>query len=134
MASGDVTVGMDPSLRQAGRAAPGRAPLRYRPAEPGKDLPPRAAEGGRPAQPAAAAEEADGPGGVRDAVRRLNEYVQETQRDLRFSIDEETGRTVVRVVDSATQEVIRQIPPEEVLALARELAREERPALLAVRT
>jgi len=134
MASNDVTVSMDPSLRQAGRVASERPPLRYRPAEPGKELPLEAAGRGRPAREPTTAEEAEEPGGVRDAVRRLNEYVQETQRDLRFSIDEETGRTVVRVVDSATQEVLRQIPPEEVLALARELAREERPALVAVRT
>ncbi len=134
MASTDTTVSMDPSLRQAGRTDVDRKPLRYRSAEPGRDTPPRNAGGDYPAREAKASQKVEAPGGVRDAVRRLNEYVQETQRDLRFSIDEETGRTVVRVVDSATQEVIRQIPPEEVLALARELAREERLALLAVRT
>lgn len=45
------------------------------------------------------------------------------RRDLRFSVDEETGRTVVKVLDSRSGEVIRQIPPEEMLALAEDLER-----------
>ncbi len=52
------------------------------------------------------------------AVSRLNDYVQNLRRDLRFSIDEGTGQTVITVTDSATQEVIRQIPSEEALAIA----------------
>lgn len=55
------------------------------------------------------------------AVLDLNEYVQSLNRDLQFSIDEKTGRTVIKVLDSETKEVIRQIPPEEVLSLARNL-------------
>lgn len=42
---------------------------------------------------------------------------------LRFSVDHDTGRTVVRVTDANTQEVIRQIPAEEVLKLAKEIDR-----------
>ena len=56
-----------------------------------------------------------------DAVRNINDYVQQIQRTLRFSVDEGTGRTVVKVMDSETEEVIRQFPAEEVLALARHL-------------
>lgn len=55
------------------------------------------------------------------AVLDLNKYVQSLNRDLQFSIDEKTGRTVIKVLDSETKEVIRQIPPEEVLSLARNL-------------
>ncbi|MDP1708483.1 MAG: flagellar protein FlaG [Gammaproteobacteria bacterium] len=55
------------------------------------------------------------------AVSRLNDYVQNLRRDLRFSIDEGTGHTVITVTDSATQEVIRQIPSEEALAIAHSL-------------
>lgn len=58
---------------------------------------------------------------LKAAVLDINEYVQSIQRTLEFSIDEETGATVVKVLDSETQEVIRQFPPEEVLALARHL-------------
>lgn len=59
---------------------------------------------------------------LRDAVSRINEYVQAEQRSIRFSVDEITGRDVVTVLDRETEEVIRQIPLEEVLVFARNLA------------
>ena len=58
---------------------------------------------------------------VSQAIEELNDYVQSLQRDLRFSLDDELGRAVVRVIDSSTQEVIRQIPNETALQLARNL-------------
>ncbi|MBI3344680.1 MAG: flagellar protein FlaG [Gammaproteobacteria bacterium] len=59
------------------------------------------------------------------AVSAINSYIQTLRRDLHFTIDEETDRTIIRVVDSETQEVIRQIPSEEVLALARSLEKSQ---------
>jgi flagellar protein FlaG len=56
---------------------------------------------------------------VSKAVEKLNELVQNQKRSLYFSVDQDTGRTVIRVIDPDTSEVIRQIPPEEVLNLAR---------------
>ena len=90
-------------------------------AQSGKDMP----EGSR-AQEAKQAEQqaktsAQRADRVEQAVARLNDYVQSTQRDLRFSVDKDLGRTVVRVIDSNTQEVIRQIPNETALNLARNL-------------
>ena len=41
--------------------------------------------------------------------------------DLVFTIDKESDRLIVKVVDSATKEVIRQIPEEETLSIARHL-------------
>lgn len=58
---------------------------------------------------------------VAEAVANLNDYVQVIRRELQFSVDKESGRTVVTVVDAETGEKIRQIPSEEVLALARNL-------------
>jgi flagellar protein FlaG len=58
---------------------------------------------------------------LKAAVLDINEYVQSIQRTLQFSIDDDTGTTVVKVLNSETQEVVRQFPPEEVLALARHL-------------
>jgi len=62
---------------------------------------------------------------VRDAVAQMNEYIQATQRDLRFSVDEASGETVVKVLDRQTEEVIRQIPDETFLELARNLSVDE---------
>ena len=54
-------------------------------------------------------------------VSDLKDYVQNMQRDLNFHVDDETGRVVIKVIDSSTSEVIRQIPEEEVLSLARRM-------------
>ena len=55
------------------------------------------------------------------AISKINDFIQITRRDLQFSVHDETGLTVVKVLDSDTQEVIRQIPAEEVLAIAANL-------------
>lgn len=58
---------------------------------------------------------------VQAAVAQMNEYIQSTQRDLNFTYDPQSGETVVKVLDRATQEVIRQIPDEIFLRLAQRL-------------
>jgi flagellar protein FlaG len=49
------------------------------------------------------------------AVARLQDHVQAVHRELHFRIDEATGQTVVRVVDTNTGTVVRQMPSQEVL-------------------
>lgn len=63
--------------------------------------------------------------GVEQAVARLNEYVQSSERKLNFQVDEDAGLTVVRVYDKQSDDLIRQIPNEEALSLARKLNQEE---------
>lgn len=58
---------------------------------------------------------------VRAAARQIDSYLKQVGRALEYSIDEATGRTVVTVRVTATGEVIRQIPNEEVLELARHI-------------
>jgi flagellar protein FlaG len=53
------------------------------------------------------------------AVAKLNEMLKDRERDLEFSVDEDTGRTIFKVIHTVSGEVIRQIPPEELLDLAR---------------
>ena len=55
------------------------------------------------------------------AVSHLKDYVQNMKRDMDFSVDDKTGRFVVKVYDSETKELIRQIPSEEMLAISRHL-------------
>ncbi len=94
---------------------PGGGPA---PAE-GKPLPERPAGAGMSGPDGAASPEGSG---TEEAVRRIQAYVQAVRRELRFSVDETTGRTVIQVLDPATDRIIRQIPPEEVIAIARALA------------
>jgi len=55
---------------------------------------------------------------LKEAVSKLNDYVQNVQRNLSFRVDKDSGQTVVKVYDAQTNEVIRQIPSEETLKLA----------------
>lgn len=59
---------------------------------------------------------------VTEAVSDITDYVQSISRDLQFKVDENVGSTIVTVLDHETQEVIRQIPSEEVVAMARYIA------------
>ena len=53
------------------------------------------------------------------AVSELNQSSQIKTQGLEFSIDEDSQRTVVKVIDQETKEVLRQIPTREALELAK---------------
>jgi len=53
------------------------------------------------------------------AVSALNQSSQIKTQGLEFSVDEDSQRTVVKVIDQETKEVLRQIPTKEALALAK---------------
>jgi flagellar protein FlaG len=55
------------------------------------------------------------------AVQEIEKFVQSVKRNLEFSIDEPSGKVVVKVIASDSGEVVRQIPNEEVLRLANSL-------------
>lgn len=59
---------------------------------------------------------------LRAVVSEINRALQAAKRQLAFSVDEASGRTIVRVIDAATGEVLRQIPSEEALQLTTRLA------------
>ena len=56
-----------------------------------------------------------------NAVADLNKVAQAMSQGVRFSVDEDTGRTVVKVVDTQTDKVLRQIPTVEALKLWRSI-------------
>ena len=120
--SSDYTTSM-PGLDAArlhGMQQPSQAPKsqkpeqlgRNEPAARGQNLPPTALE---------EAEERVEIEQVESAVSQISDFVQSFQRDLLFSIDEDSDRLVVKIVDSETHEVIRQIPSEETLRIAKNL-------------
>jgi flagellar protein FlaG len=57
------------------------------------------------------------------AVKKLNEQVAPTLQSIEFSLDQSSNRLVVKVVDTASNTVLRQIPNEEVLAFSKTLDR-----------
>jgi flagellar protein FlaG len=61
---------------------------------------------------------------VEQVVENLKEAVKPaTANNLQFSVDDETGKTIVRVIDKETGDTIRQIPAEELIAIAKNIER-----------
>lgn len=58
---------------------------------------------------------------LKTAVKSVREYVQPFNNNLEFSINDDIDSVVVKIVDIATKEVIRQIPSEEMIAIAKAL-------------
>jgi len=58
---------------------------------------------------------------LKGAVETINKALQQTSLDLEFSVDAGTDRTVVRMVDTSTGELIRQYPSEATLAISRSI-------------
>lgn len=54
-------------------------------------------------------------------TKTVNDFVKPLNSTLQFNIDDSTGLTVVKVIDTDTKEVIKQIPSEDMLALAKAL-------------
>ena len=53
------------------------------------------------------------------AVAEFSSQVEMVTTSLAISIDDELGSTIIKVTDRETDEVIRQIPPERIVNLAR---------------
>lgn len=71
---------------------------------------------------------------VNEAVSQLNKSVQAKSQGLEFSIDSDSKRTVVKVVDQTTKEVLRQIPTPEALEIAKSLEAKSSTGLLISQT
>lgn len=55
------------------------------------------------------------------AVKATRDFVGIVNSSLEFTVDEETGTSIVKIVDKETKELIRQIPSEEMLSIAKAL-------------
>jgi flagellar protein FlaG len=93
-----------------------RVPGRVEPLSAARVEQTRTADKQAPPDPVAPAGKAR-PGALDEVVSGLNKMVQNLHRNLQFSVDDESGETIIKVVDSDTNEVVRQIPSEEVVKL-----------------
>jgi flagellar protein FlaG len=85
---------------------------------------PIAAYAAAPAEKAANSAEAlqqPSPEKLTQAIKNINSALQERAQGLEFSVDSATDRTVVKVIDTHTHEVIRQMPSQEALEIAKAL-------------
>lgn len=62
---------------------------------------------------------------IRDATETLSEYIEVASRSLNISVDRDLREPVVTVLDAETEEIVRQIPSEELIAIAKFLKGQE---------
>jgi flagellar protein FlaG len=83
-----------------------------------------AAEPGSPALPAVKVPETrPTPEQIAEAIATANKALKSVSSSVEFSLDQGTGKTVIRIIDSSNHQVIRQVPSEEMLAIARAVDR-----------
>lgn len=58
-----------------------------------------------------------------NAVDAINKFLKPVASSLEFSIDQNSGRSIVQVIDTDTKDVLRQFPSKEALAISQELDR-----------
>lgn len=58
---------------------------------------------------------------LEDAIERINRFLDPTHSSITFTIDKDTSLTVVKVIDTANNTIIRQMPTEEALAIAKDI-------------
>ncbi len=73
-------------------------------------------EGGKTRPPATADQ-------IAAALIQINQFLTDSSRSLVFQVDTDSGRTVITVLNPATSEVIRTIPPTELIAMAEMLGK-----------
>lgn len=58
---------------------------------------------------------------VAEAVKKINETIKSMNKDvgLEFSTDQDTGIRVVKLIDTQSKDVLRQIPNEEAIMIAK---------------
>ncbi len=54
---------------------------------------------------------------IKSAVDHANQTMRQSKTKCEFSYHEETKRVSIKVIDAETEEVIREIPPEETLEM-----------------
>ena len=55
------------------------------------------------------------------ATASVRSFVQPINNNIEFSVNEDTGQLVVKIIDRNTKEVIRQMPSAEMIAIAKTL-------------
>jgi flagellar protein FlaG len=56
---------------------------------------------------------------IAKALDEVRAVVQPVAQSLQFTMDQDSGRTIIKVMDTETNDVIRQIPSEEILTMSR---------------
>ena len=58
---------------------------------------------------------------VAETIEEINSFLDNMKRNISFSIDEDLGNNVIVIKDSESDEVIRQLPSEELMVLRKKM-------------
>ena len=67
---------------------------------------------------------------LKNAVDNINRFLQQSNINIQFSVDADTQKTVVKLIDSDTGDVIRQYPSKDVLAISKSIENMQQGLLL----
>lgn len=59
---------------------------------------------------------------LENVAKQLQEFIGKMNRGLEFTVDEDSGRDVIKVIDKNSGDIIKQYPSEEVLSLVAKLS------------
>lgn len=118
--NGSVQIAQPP--RPAGEGLPKTAPATRVQPDTAAELPQKAIKQVSAQQPST--EE------LKKAVEALNQVLRQSHHSLEFSVDSDTHRPIVRLLDTETGELIRQFPSEETLAISRAIGEFQQGMLL----
>ena len=79
----------------------------------------------RPAPVKGAPVQATGSGSTQEAAAQVGQRLEQARPELKLQVDAGSGRTVFRVVQQGTGQVIMQVPSEEILSMSRRLREAE---------
>ena len=63
------------------------------------------------------------PAEIAQSVEAINKFLKPVANNIQFSIDQDSGTTLVKIVDTETQAILRQIPSVDALSMAKELGK-----------
>jgi flagellar protein FlaG len=70
----------------------------------------------------ASANQALTPEQLEKVAQQLQDFVGDMNRGLEFSVDKDSGRDVIKVIDKSSGDLVKQYPSEEVLTLVSKLS------------
>jgi flagellar protein FlaG len=63
-------------------------------------------------------------------VSQLQSQVNSSAANLQFSVDHDTGKSVIKVMDTSTNTVIWQFPSEQALQMSRDIERSQKGSMI----
>ncbi|WP_372599874.1 flagellar protein FlaG [Amphritea sp.] len=58
---------------------------------------------------------------LKQTVAAINDFMAQFQRTLNFSVDQDRGQTIIKVIDTSSDELVRQIPSEDFLKISKHI-------------